>query len=250
MTNKMTERELQQKLQAPFKPEEIEWRIGRSGKAGNKFWAMCLAYTTSRAVQDRLDDVFGVCGWKDEYIFGDKEKGEGVICKLSVKSPVTGEWVTKIDTADYTGFEALKGGCSDSLKRAAIKFGIGRYLYKLEEGFGTVVEKGTKGAKFAKTKDGNFYWLPPKLPTWALPDTKQELNDKRKEVAILVHELLGESLCEKTFENIKIMKLNVCNKILTGEITHKQVIEKFKRKKDDLQEAIEIAESVKVEADV
>jgi len=38
-------------------------------------------------------------------------------------------WVTKSDGADDSSIESAKGGISDSLKRAAVQYGIGRYLY-------------------------------------------------------------------------------------------------------------------------
>ena len=50
-----------------------------------------------------------------------------MICNLSCR--IEGEWVTKADGADDTNIEAAKGGISDSLKRAAVLLGIGRYLY-------------------------------------------------------------------------------------------------------------------------
>ena len=42
-----------------------------------------------------------------------------------------GEWVWRSDGAGDTQFEADKGAISDSLKRAAVSFGIGRHLYDL-----------------------------------------------------------------------------------------------------------------------
>lgn len=41
------------------------------------------------------------------------------------------EWVTKADGAGDSDVEAEKGAISDALKRAAVKWGIGRYLYDL-----------------------------------------------------------------------------------------------------------------------
>jgi len=103
---------------------------------------------------DRLDEVVGPENWKDEYAPG---PDGGVICGLTLR--LNGEWITKWDGADNTEFEAIKGGLSDAFKRAGYKWGIGRYLYKLEsvwvpcEAHGkTLVLKST-----------------PSLPAWALP---------------------------------------------------------------------------------
>ena len=38
-------------------------------------------------------------------------------------------WVTKSDGAEDSTIEAVKGAYSDSFKRAAVKWGIARYLY-------------------------------------------------------------------------------------------------------------------------
>ncbi len=166
-----TQNEIKNELLKPFKIDELEFRIGRCGKTNDgKIWATCLTYITSRAVMNRLDDVFGVFGWKDEY----KELDNGFICKLSVKDS-EGNWISKEDVAEKTNVEALKGGFSDALKRTAVKFGIGRYLYRLEESFVQVVDKNTKGAIRASSKNtGVFYYLPPQLPKWALEEDYSE----------------------------------------------------------------------------
>jgi hypothetical protein len=91
---------------------------------------------------------------------------------------VGNEWVTKEDGAEQTDLESFKGGLSSAIKRAAVVWGIGRYLYDLEEGYAEIVEKGTKGAHYGKLPDktggDQFHWFPPRLPSWALP--KQETH--------------------------------------------------------------------------
>ncbi|EFL6856235.1 recombinase, partial [Escherichia coli] len=59
---------------------------------------------------------------------------------------------------------------SGAMKRAAVQWGIGRYLYNLEEGFAQTSLDKKQGWHRAKLKDGTgFYWLPPSLPGWAIP---------------------------------------------------------------------------------
>lgn len=161
-------------LKAPFPEEDIEWRIAQAGKKGNgQIWARCLAYVQARAIMNRLDEVCGPQNWKSTYRFivGAQGIAAGVICELSIK--IGGEWITKEDGAEQTDIESFKGGISSALKRAAVSWGIGRYLYNLEEGFARVVTNGREG-KYAKLKDGTeYYWAPPALPSWALPDPKQ-----------------------------------------------------------------------------
>lgn len=110
-------------LKTHFEPADIEFRAGAT--TSDKTKALALAYITSRAVMDRLDAVAGPANWKDEYQF----LSDGVVCTLSLR--IDGEWIAKTDGAPYTNFEGFKGGISDSLKRAAVKWGIGRYLYAL-----------------------------------------------------------------------------------------------------------------------
>ena len=160
------------KLAAPFKSEFIEWRISQTGvKKDGVVWAMCLAYVDNRAVVDRLDEVCGPGNWKDEFYIiklGEKEGQVGFMCGISLR--INDEWVTKWDGAQSTDIEKIKGGISGAEKRAAVKWGIGRYLYGLEATFANVSMTKVTGARWAKTKDGKpFWWTPPELPAWALP---------------------------------------------------------------------------------
>lgn len=111
-------------LKLPFEPSEIEFRAGATNS--EKTRALALPYIDARLVMDRLDSVCGPENWRDEYQPG---PAGGVICGLSLR--IGEEWVTKWDGADNTDYEAIKGGLSDALKRAAVKWGIGRYLYAL-----------------------------------------------------------------------------------------------------------------------
>lgn len=163
-------------LAKPFPASDIEWRVGRAGVTNGKVWAMVLAYINARAVMDRLDEVCEPQNWKDRYWSQDKAN----MCGLSIK--VGEEWVEKIDGAEATDIEPVKGGISGAFKRAAVKWRIGRYLYDLEEGFARIVEKGTPGAHYAKVKgqdgkDVHYYWLPPELPDWALPEASEGPKD-------------------------------------------------------------------------
>lgn len=173
------------RLQDKFAPEDIEWRIGRAGYTqNNKLYATCLAYVTNRAIQNRLDEVCGPENWKNEYrewSIGDKH---GVLCGISIRTD--GEWVTKWDGADNTDIEAIKGGLSGSMKRAAVQWGIGRYIYDLEERFAVISDNGkhfASGKDKATGKTYRFKWNPPTLPEWALPAEKPTQSAGQKTVA-------------------------------------------------------------------
>lgn len=112
------------KLSAPFAPGAIHWRAQTVTKNGDK--ALALAYLDARDVMDRLDEAVGPANWRDSYI--ETPKGR-TLCTLEIR--VDGEWIAKSDGAGDTDVEGEKGSISDALKRAAVKWGIGRYLYDL-----------------------------------------------------------------------------------------------------------------------
>jgi hypothetical protein len=149
-------------LQAHFAPDELEWRVQVAGEKNGRTWAICVPYVTNRAIQSRLDEVVGPANWKNEFGPG---PGGGVVCGISIR--VGSEWITKWDGAENTDVDSVKGGLSAAMKRAAVQWGIGRYLYALDESFAVVHENGRHRGK---TRDGKaFRWDPPELPAWALP---------------------------------------------------------------------------------
>lgn len=112
-------------LSAPFPPASIHWRAQTVTRDGGK--ALALAFIDARDVMDRLDAVCGPENWQDSYT--ETAKGR-LICTLSIR--IGGEWISKSDGAGDTDVEGSKGAISDALKRAAVKWGIGRYLYSLK----------------------------------------------------------------------------------------------------------------------
>jgi hypothetical protein len=123
------------KLSAPFPPEAVSWRVGTSNKkkrqretSDNNAKAtkgQVLAYLDARDVMDRLDAVCGPAGWQNRYTHTDKK----TVCEIGILSE--GQWVWKADGAGDSDIEAEKGALSDAFKRAAVRWGIGRYLYHL-----------------------------------------------------------------------------------------------------------------------
>lgn len=153
---------IENELKKPFPEPSIHWRIGSTNKRAearktgdNNAKAtkgLPLAYIDARDVMDRLDFIFGVDGWQDKYF--ETQSGR-VICELTCDFNDGGSLVTKSDGAGNTGTEGEKGAISDALKRAAVKFGIGRYLYGLKSEWVDLDQYG----KFK----------PPSLPQWATP---------------------------------------------------------------------------------
>lgn len=162
------------KLREPFHPDELDWKPGSVAKNGQR--ATLLTYLTNRAVQDRLDEVCGPDKWRNEFKEGPGGGilcGIGILCGQSELGPAT--WVTKWDGAENTQIEAIKGGLSGAMKRAAAQWGIGRYLYHLDSKWHNI-EQGWangRGIDISKRGDGHIGWIPtPTLPRWALPGGK------------------------------------------------------------------------------
>jgi len=173
----MNDKKIQRELQKPFKESDLEWRVQAVGKTGDRFWARVLVYVTNRAIQQRLDKAVGAFNWRNEFKPLPNSVGDGALCGISIK--LGDEWVTKWDGADNTDIEATKGGLSGSMKRAAVQWGIGRYLYDVEAMYADVITKEQwqklqyhekQEWERAQTKQKEvFYWKPPKLSAKFLP---------------------------------------------------------------------------------
>jgi hypothetical protein len=156
------------KLKEPFPGREIEWRVQQCGKKNGKFWAMVLCYLQARAVQNRFDQVVGPENWQTKYRPIQVGSESGVECTISVK--IAGEWIEKTNVAPMTDIEKLKGAYSDSFKRAAVEWGVGRYLYELEPKFAEIVDGPGPMIKSAFTKEKEkFFWKEPFVQTKLKP---------------------------------------------------------------------------------
>lgn len=145
-----------QQLKEPFDPKVVKWRCGSTTK--DKSSAIALAYVDARHVMKRLDDVCGV-DWQCRYPF------EGC-CDIGVK--LNGEWVWRSNGAGASDIEGEKGQYSDAFKRAAVLFGIGRYLYQLPIKWMPIKPQG-RGYVIAE---------PPVMPVWATPEGYRAALDK------------------------------------------------------------------------
>ena len=127
-----TAQELFDALSAPFPAEYVEWRVGATNqkwrKDGEPLKGTPLCYIDARCVMDRLDTICGVDGWQCNYSAG---INSSIVCNLGIRMP-NGEWLWKADGAGATDMEGEKGMLSDALKRAAVRWGIGRYLYEIK----------------------------------------------------------------------------------------------------------------------
>ena len=118
-----------------LKASEIECRVGQCGKS-SKGWCSILLYKDARCDQRILDEVFGMFGWKRKH---EVINGQ-LCCTVSIKDPVSGEWVDKQDVGVESNTEAVKGSFSDAFKRASFNWGVGRELYTAPKIFITLGE--------------------------------------------------------------------------------------------------------------
>lgn len=111
----MNLKKLQEEI--PFK-----WRV----QTANAYGAMCVAFIDARQVQDVLDEHVEAGKWQALY---EEHKGN-LFCKIGIK--IGEEWVWRSDCGTESNVEKQKGEASDAFKRAAVMWGIGRFLYSKE----------------------------------------------------------------------------------------------------------------------
>lgn len=123
-------------LAAPLPVEDVEFKPGRGGSGP-------LIYLTARAVQDVLDQVVGAGNWSfiwEPFIMEalpgikpDTKTPENLGTHLrTVRGTLSLHGVPKQDVGNASDIDPDKGAVSDALKRCAVMWGIGRYLYGLK----------------------------------------------------------------------------------------------------------------------
>lgn len=133
--------EVARRLREPFDPKEVDFRVqGRASEATGK--AQVVAYIDARAVQDRLDTVVGAGNWAFDWTPLVIDNGEVQVAKGTLV--VYG--VAKSDAGSASNFEQSLGAVSHCFKRAAVHWGIGRYLYNLPVAW-VPVERGGRIAE-------------------------------------------------------------------------------------------------------
>jgi len=139
------------KLAAPFDPNDVAWKP--QAVRGNR--ALAVAYIDARTVAERLDQVVAG-GWSFDW----EEASNGCVKgKLNIRGTIrcdVGE------QGDGPQGKTLKAAVSDALKRSAVQFGIGRYLYRLPAQW---VDYDAQYKRLARM---------PELPDWAKPDTEDK----------------------------------------------------------------------------
>lgn len=145
-----------QLLSAPFQDEingivypSCKW-LPKDGKS-NRGKITCFPYVTGAQVKKRLNSVLGLDGWMSEM---SPQPNGAVFTKLSCY--IAGKWIDKTDVGVESRESKEKGAATDSLKRAAVSFGVGAYLHKL--GPKTIDAKDVNGKMKPIDKDGNVLY--------------------------------------------------------------------------------------------
>ncbi|MCM3390537.1 hypothetical protein LG296_19735 (plasmid) [Ureibacillus chungkukjangi] len=115
-------------LAEPMGDNEIEWKVQTVTSSPNGLKALVVPYVQVRAIQSRLDEVCGL-NWKSEFKILPMGSAHAIECTISIFHE--NKWISRSDAAEPTNIESIKGGYSDSMKRAAVQYGIGRFLYSL-----------------------------------------------------------------------------------------------------------------------
>lgn len=129
------------KFSDPFPFAEVEYRVGAT-KQGDTTRGMAVAYINVRAAMNRMEDVCAANGWEwsssyREVIAGKSDethiectivvnKGNGVVISRADVGEGHDNDAKGKDTAD-----PVKTAYSDAFKRAAVAYGIGRFLRDL-----------------------------------------------------------------------------------------------------------------------
>ncbi len=151
-------------LLSPF-PQELV-RKAPAGKFGD--------YVPHAHYVERLRDSGVKYTWQCEAVYGTYNGEQRIV---GAKGPITidgmgsydgfGDVATfKLGNAKFNDGTNLKDAESDAFKRAAVLWGIGRYLYALPN-------------TWCELEGGQRIKAPPALPTWATPEGYQQILEKK-----------------------------------------------------------------------
>lgn len=132
-------KEVAKELKKEFSSYDVEWKIFERNEDNTK--GLAVPFIKNRAIQERLDEVFTPFGWRNDF---EKWHDNSQLCSISIEVENSSggiEWISKKDGAGNTRLESIKGGLSDAMKRCAVQWGIGRYLYSLPDIWVHIVQK-------------------------------------------------------------------------------------------------------------
>lgn len=193
----------------------FRWRVQAFYPKDNPTACQCVAYVDARDVMGLLDDVCGPDGWQSDY----KEVKGHMYGGIGIRSE-SGEWVWKWDCGAETDIEGEKGEASDAFKRAAVKWGIGRFLYEMGLYKLGAKKEGSRGVPVDNS--GNQIWNltkfindankltqpnpepPPKAEGKPVADTKEEKEKAWRAWRAYLNKGLHPDRCKSSAEIQKV----------------------------------------------
>lgn len=119
---------IRETIKALKEPMPYQWRVQSKTKTGK---VMCSAYIDARDVMNRLDEV---CVWEVFY----REQGDFVSATIRIHTDEgafdRSDWGNRLenDPQDQMYGQAMKSAASDAFKRAAVAWGVGRFIYEID----------------------------------------------------------------------------------------------------------------------
>ncbi len=152
----VTYAQVKDRLAAPFPAARVAWKPQTVSR--DRSSALMVAFVDARTVMERLDDV---CAgeWSFDVKLSPGQPGQ----PPTARGRLTVLGLTRSDVGEADEGEAgtLKAAASDALKRCAVHFGVGRYLYDLPRTW-VAWDEGRRAPLD-----------PPRLPEWALPEEER-----------------------------------------------------------------------------
>lgn len=200
---------IEEKLKAEI---PYRWKVQSFNKDKTK--GSCVAYIDARDVMDVLDSAVGFDGWEDQYKY---ENGQW-LCGITIHFE-NGISRTKWDTGIAGNMEAEKSAISDSFKRAAVKWGIGRFLYNLEIRWIDIVDKKPVDSNGNTIWDLTKHFNETNTKTIYKPKTQPDPNIRTEKQVETIKKLLIET-------RIPVEEMREKAGITEGEELTKQQAEK------------------------
>lgn len=115
-------------VQALREPIPYQWRVQSKTKTGK---LMCSAYVDARDVMNRLDEV---CVWEVSYAHVADTIMATIRIHTETETFERADFGQRIETntEDQMYDQAIKSASSDAFKRAAVAWGVGRFLYDMD----------------------------------------------------------------------------------------------------------------------
>lgn len=178
---------IMESLQAEFPFEQLGWKITNTFESQGRFFAYVAPFVDARAIQDRFDEVFGIDNWQVSY-----EKWGEKATKCTISVFLNERWISKEDGSEESDYSSVKGGFSNSLKRAAVLWGVGRYLYNIKP---TKVELSTRSngpnSIYVSYQKKGYYFIPPTMlqQKHKLGSSKKEPSNGQVSLGVLIQNI-------------------------------------------------------------